>query len=224
MIGIIDYRMGNLRSVQKAFEHLGARADLLTSPRELGPIDRLVLPGVGAFADGMVQLDELGWIEPIGRFVRSGRPFLGICLGLQLLFEDSQEGGPSPDEPVGGLAILPGHVVHFEGPMFKCRGSIMEAERSASRLKVPHMGWNSITWTRDDPLLRGVVQNAAVYFVHSYYPVSHETPGEPIVSATVDYGGAFCASIWRDNIWATQFHPEKSQRVGLKMLKNFASV
>lgn len=210
MIGIIDYRMGNLRSVQKAFELLGAEATILSSPVQMPDVDHLVLPGVGAFADGMTHLRQMGWTDAIANFIGSQRPFLGICLGMQLLFSGSQEDASSPDQLVDGLGVLPGTVERFNRPTM-----------GGKRLKVPHMGWNTITWNRDDPLLRGVDQDSAVYFVHCYYVSPEESRPDNITSATTDYGGPFCASIWRDCIWATQFHPEKSQRVGLKMLANF---
>jgi imidazole glycerol-phosphate synthase subunit HisH len=218
MIGIIDYGMGNLRSVQKAFEHEGAAARILTAPRDLAGIDKLVLPGVGAFADGMTHLRQGGWIEPIGAFVESGKPLLGICLGLQLLFECSQEDAPADDQPVPGLGLLPGRVVRF---------TQSRDEQGRPRIKIPHMGWNTITWRRDDPLLAGLTSgDTAVYFVHSYYALSADSAADDVVSATAEYprGSAFCASVWRGNIWATQFHPEKSQRVGLRMLRNFAAL
>lgn len=213
MIGIIDYGMGNLRSVQKAFEHVGAGAVVLESPSDIHRAGGLVLPGVGAFADGMSNLRSRGWIDPIRESIDSGRPFLGICLGLELLFEGSEEDAPSRDDLVPGLAVLPGPVVQFAS---KTTGG--------GRLKVPHMGWNTITWRRDDPLLRGLNQDDAVYFVHSYFAKPVEKTSSPVTSAVADYGGGFCASLWRDNVWATQFHPEKSQRVGLKILANFAAV
>jgi len=211
MIGIIDYGMGNLRSVQKAFELLGAEAVVLGEPNRMDRLDRLVLPGVGAFADGMEHLRQRGWISAIKTFIDTGRPFLGICLGMQLLFDGSQEDAPSSDELVPGLAVFQGPVVRFQ------------CDRTEARLKVPHMGWNTLRWDQSDPLLAGLEQDAAVYFVHSYYakPVGHD---QPVQSAACDYGGPFCASVWKDNIWATQFHPEKSQKVGLKMLANFAAV
>ncbi|MEX0655150.1 MAG: imidazole glycerol phosphate synthase subunit HisH [Phycisphaeraceae bacterium] len=210
MIGIIDYGMGNLRSVEKALERVGATPVILRSPDELAVADKLVLPGVGAFADGMAQLDARGWSDPIRGFIAAGRPVLGICLGMQLLFDVSAEDAPSPDQPVAGLGVLPGRVVRFQ-----------EAQPDGSRLKVPHMGWNTLDWQRDDPLLAGLEQGVAVYFVHGYYCQPDET-ATPFTSATSDYGAPFCATVWRDNIWATQFHPEKSQRVGLKLLQNFA--
>ncbi len=213
MIGIIDYAMGNLRSVQKAFEHVGTRASILASPDDVSGIDRLVLPGVGAFADGMEHLTRLSWVDVIRDFIDSGKPFLGICLGMQLLFDGSQEDAPGIQQPVAGLSVLPGQVVRFSNQA-----------PDGARLKVPHMGWNSLTWQRDDPLLAGVNQGDAVYFVHSYYAQPHADQAATIISTTADYGGAFCASVWRDHIWATQFHPEKSQRVGLRMFANFAKI
>ncbi len=210
--GIIDYRMGNLRSVQKAFEFIGTRADILTEPGQVVRVDKLVLPGVGAFADGMTHLDQMGWIDPIHEHISSGKPFLGICLGLQLLFESSDEDAPSPDEPVPGLGILPGRVIRFNE----------DQGEDCGRLKVPHMGWNTLRWERGDPVLSGLDQETAVYFVHSYYASPSERAGADLTSAYCEYGVRFTASIWRDSIWATQFHPEKSQRVGLKILANFA--
>ncbi len=209
MIGIIDYQMGNLRSVQKAFESVGAPAVLLTVPDHQKEVDQLVLPGVGAFADGMAHLRQGGWIDGIRSFVESGRPFLGICLGMQLLFDSSEEDAAGPDQPVDGLSVLRGKVVRFDHTAVE-----------GQRLKVPHMGWNTIRWHRDDPLLRGLNQDTAVYFVHSYYvqPVA-----DSMVSAVADYGGVFCASVRYQNVWATQFHPEKSQKVGLTILRNFTS-
>ena len=251
MIGIIDYGMGNLRSVEKAFELVGAEVVIVSDPTQIKRVDQLVLPGVGAFADGMENLTRLGWVEPVRRFITSGNPFLGICLGLQLLFEGSQEDAGDLGL-VPGLSVLPGRVVRFSFPPRK-----LDTDGDTTRrLKIPHMGWNFLHWDRDDPLLRGLAPQAdlgqvsaesptngatehrlpgpglagvAVYFVHSYYaqPVSDGNGGdggESIVSARTDYGGWFCASLWRDNVWATQFHPEKSQKVGLRMLANFASV
>lgn len=209
MIGIIDYGMGNLRSVQKAFERVEREAHVLGGPRELSQIEKLVLPGVGAFADGMTHLRERGWIEPIGDFVASGKPFLGICLGMQLLFEGSEEDAMG-GELVPGLGVLPGKVVGFRGDAY-----------GPGMCKVPHMGWNTLSWLRDDPLLAGLEQGASVYFVHGYYAV----PSDPALTSSVaPYPEPFCASVYRDRVWATQFHPEKSQRVGLHMLANFAAV
>ena len=213
MIGIIDYRMGNLRSVQKAFEHVGAPAVILDAPAELANTDQLVLPGVGAFADGMAHLERGGWIEGIRGFIDTGKPFLGICLGMQLLFDRSQEGAHLRDDSVVGLRQLRGEVIRFD-----------PRSVGGKRLKVPHMGWNTIHWDRDDPLFSGLDQGDAVYFVHSYYCVPESSVASKVVSATSEYGGPFCASVWHENIWATQFHPEKSQKVGLKILRNFTTL
>ena len=209
MIGIIDYKMGNLRSVQKAFEEVGAQAEILNKPDDIVGVDHLVLPGVGAFGDGVDHLQKQGWVQPMKEFIDSGKPFLGICLGLQMLFGGSQEDAQG-DVLVKGLEILDGEVLRFrvdDGPI-------------EDRLKVPHMGWNTITWQREDPLFAGLQQDAAVYFVHGFYAKPDDVAG--VASAMCDYGQPFCASVWRDNVWATQFHPEKSQKVGLTMLRNFA--
>ncbi len=208
-IAIVDYRMGNLRSVQKAVEHVGGTADMVSTPDGINAADKLILPGVGAFGDGMRFLNELGLSDPIRVFAQSGRPMLGICLGMQLLFDGSQEDAPSPDQPVPGLGILPGKIVRFQ------------SDRGGQRLKVPQMGWNALRWDRPDPLLDGLEQGSAVYFVHSYYA---EPTDDTVTSARADYGGDFCASIHRDNLFATQFHPEKSQRVGMKILSNFVGL
>jgi glutamine amidotransferase len=172
-------------------------------------VDRLILPGVGAFGDGMINLYERGWVPAIREFIGTGRPFLGICLGMQLLFESSEEDAPAGGF-VEGLGILPGQVVRFQ-PL------------NGGRLKVPHMGWNTLAWQREDPLLEGLRAGDSVYFVHSYYACPEEN-GEPIACARTEYpqGRPFCSTLWRGNVWATQFHPEKSQRVGLTMLGNFA--
>ena len=211
MIGIIDYGMGNLRSVQKAFEHVGADAQILRTADEVAGVDKLVLPGVGAFADGMTHLRQGGWDEVIRSFVAAGKPMLGICLGMQLLLDSSDEDAPLDGSPVQGLGVVPGRVVRFQedqGP-------------HQPRLKVPHMGWNQIHWQNDPPLWQGMSTGDHVYFVHSYYCKPADAS---IVAATTEYGEPFCAALHSDNIWAVQFHPEKSQRVGLKILENFASL
>lgn len=206
MIVIVDYGMGNLRSVQKGFEKVGFEARVTDDPAVVARADRLVLPGVGAFRDCMDQLTSGGFVEPILRHVESGRPFLGICLGLQLLFTESEEFGHHK-----GLNIIPGRVVRFPGDM-RCRSEV---------LKVPHMGWNQIDIRRPAPIFNGIENGESVYFVHSYYVVPED---DSVVAATTDYGRTFCTAIWRDNLMATQFHPEKSQRVGLKILKNFGEL
>jgi len=206
MITIIDYGMGNLRSVQKAFEQLGFKARVSVDPQDAVDADKLVLPGVGAFKDCMHNLTAGGFVDPIREHVASGRPFLGICLGLQLLFTESEEFGRH-----AGLDLIPGRVVRFPAGM---RGEDDE-------LKVPHMGWNRIRLRNPSPLYAGIEDDSFVYFVHSYYVV----PDDPAVIATdTDYGITFCSSICRRNVMATQFHPEKSQSIGLKMLENFGNL
>lgn len=211
MIGIINYRMGNLRSVQKAFEAVGASACILDQPAKIAEVGALVLPGVGAFGDGMQHLTEDGWIDPIKTFIDSGRPFLGVCLGMQLLFDSSTEHAANPQEPIPGLAVIPGTVEAFTGPAF-----------GPGRLKVPHMGWNTLQLKQpDNPLWAGLPEQPAAYFVHGYYA----RPQNPaVISAQTEYGFPFCSAITQVNIFATQFHPEKSQRTGLAMLKNFAAL
>lgn len=200
MLHIVDYGMGNLRSVQKAFEHLGIAAQITANPKDLAHAEKLVLPGVGAFRDAIAELKRLDFVNPIREFVASGKPFLGICLGLQLLFDVSYEDGEYE-----GLGIVPGKVVRFP---------------SQPDLKVPHMGWNSLNITQPQcPLFHGVEPGAHVYFVHSYYVVPDDSS---VVAATSDHGGPFVAAIARGNLTATQFHPEKSQKVGLQLLNNFA--
>jgi len=208
MIAIIDYGMGNLRSVQKAFEVVGHEAVVTRAPQVINDASHVVLPGVGAFADCMANLERYGLIEPIQRSIATGKPFLGICLGLQLLFSESEEFGIHK-----GLGIVPGKVRRIPAG----NGS-SGSNGSVSRLKVPHMGWNAITVRREAPPLRGVEAGTHVYFVHSYYV----EPLDPSVICTVtDYGAPFVSSIWRDNIFACQFHPEKSQSVGLRIVRNF---
>jgi imidazole glycerol-phosphate synthase subunit HisH len=200
-IVIVDYGMANLRSVQKAFERVGSAADITSEPDAIARADKLVLPGVGAFRDAIARLHESGLAEPITAHIRKDRPFLGICLGLQLLFSRSHEDGVHT-----GLDLLPGEVVRFP---------------DVPGLKVPHMGWNHLRFRDDCPLFRGLPAGSAVYFVHSYYAA----PREPnLTSAEANYPTPFTAAVWRGNLFATQFHPEKSQAVGLTMLKNFAQL
>ena len=199
---IVDYGMANLRSVQKAFEHVGQPAAISSEPECVARAPKLVLPGVGAFCDGIARLRESGLTESIIEYIRAGRPLLGICLGLQFLFTRSFEDGLFP-----GLDIFKGDVVRFV---------------TVPGLKVPHMGWNQLRFrNKVCPLFRGLKEGDAVYFVHSYYAV----PQSPeIIAAEADYPEPFTAAVWQENIYATQFHPEKSQRVGLTMLKNFAEL
>jgi imidazole glycerol-phosphate synthase subunit HisH len=202
MIGIIDYGMGNLRSVQKAFEKHSAPARFLTRPDELGQVDAAVLPGVGAFRDAIGQLRRLGFDQALPDYLETGRPLLGICLGLQLLFDRSYEDGTYE-----GLGLIAGEVVRFA---------------SEPELKIPHMGWNSISIEQDHPLLEGLQSGDHVYFVHSYYVRPVE---ESVVATRTAHGTQqFVSMIARDNLYATQFHPEKSQRVGLHLLRNFANL
>ena len=197
MIAVVDYGRGNLRSVQKALEQVGARAVVTRDPETIAGADKLVLPGVGAFADCMDNLKRLALVEPIMEFLATGKPFLGICLGLQLLFTESEEFGVSR-----GLDVVPGRVVRFP-----------------QGLKVPHMGWNTVEiWKEDCPLLRGIEEGSYFYFVHSYYVVPFDLS---VVATSTVYGVEYTSMIWKDNIFATQFHPEKSQRLGLKILENF---
>lgn len=202
-IAVIDYEMGNLRSVQKALERVGAGAVITRDPDVIMGAAAAVLPGVGAFGACMENLRRHGLIEPVKIFAASGRPFLGICVGMQILFDESEEFGP-----VAGLGILPGKIVRF-------------AADPAGKRKVPQMGWNALQIQKRAPHLEGVKDGAQVYFVHSYYPV----PSDPdVVATTTDYGVTFASSVWQDNVFATQFHPEKSQAVGLRILANFAAL
>ena len=198
-IAIIDYQMGNLRSVQKGFEKVGHGAVITCDPAELARAEKIVLPGVGAFGDAMAELRRRQLVEPIQEAIASGKPFLGICLGLQLLFDIGYENGEYE-----GLGILRGKCVRFELP---------------HEFKVPHMGWNRGSIKRKAPILKETADGTFFYFVHSYYVI----PQDPsLIAIQADYGGPFCAAIWRDNLFATQFHPEKSQAEGLKLLKAFA--
>lgn len=196
-VGVVDYGSGNLRSVSKALEAAGALVELVTDSARFETLDAVVVPGVGSFGDCADNLRSSGMWDPLTEWLRAGRPYLGICLGYQLLFETSEE---SPG--VRGLGILPGQVVRFP---------------SGNGRKVPHMGWNTLEETRG-PLYDGLPGAPSFYFVHSYYPV----PADPAaVSATCTYGEPFAASIRAGSLHAVQFHPEKSQSAGLALLKNF---
>jgi glutamine amidotransferase len=209
LIAVIDYGMGNLRSVQKGLERAGLPARITSSRRDLEDAAGVVLPGVGAFRDCMRNLDRLHLIEPIKKAVHGGKPFLGICLGLQILFRESEEFGPSP-----GLGLFPGRVVRFQEDRD-------DPSAPGLKLKVPHMGWNQITLTKETPFFKGIEDGAYFYFVHSYYVV----PEDSALAATVtEYGGEFVSSIARDNLFACQFHPEKSQQLGIKLLQNFGDL
>src|SRR6266446_967009 len=197
-IAIIDYGMGNLRSVQKGIERVGFAAEVTRDAERIEAAAGVVLPGVGAFGACMENLRTYGLIDAVRQVIERGTPFLGICLGMQLLFEESEEFGP-----VKGLGILPGRVVRFAADPAR---------------KVPHMGWNALRMVRAAPALAGIDDGAYVYFVHSYYPV----PADPaVVATTTPYGCDFASSVVRDNVFACQFHPEKSQQVGLRLLDNF---
>lgn len=199
MIHIVDYGMGNLRSVQKAFEKLGFEAVIARHHREVAAAKKLVLPGVGAFRDAIAELKRQDLTGPVCEHVAAGRPFLGICLGLQMLMDVSYEDGEFE-----GLKIIPGKVVRFE---------------NRPGLKVPHMGWNQLERARPSAILDGVPDGASFYFVHSYFVQPDE---ESVIATRTEYGVPFVSSIARGNLFATQFHPEKSQRVGMKLLENFA--
>lgn len=204
---IVDYEMGNLRSVQKALEKVGAAARITDDPDLVRGADKLVLPGVGAFEDAMVALRKRGLDQAVKDFVATGRPFLGICLGLQLLFDEGFEDGRHQ-----GLGLLRGQCVALKENLTGPDGW---------RLKVPHMGWNSLEVVRRSPILEGFPDGAQVYFVHSYVV---EPADQGVVSTRTEYGLPLVSSVWRDNIMATQFHPEKSQQVGLRMLRNFVNL
>ena len=201
-LSIIDYGMANLRSVQKAFEHVGTHAQIISQPEQIEKADKIVLPGVGAFQDAVRTLRDKELAGPIVRHIEAGKPFLGICLGLQMLFDVGYEDGEHR-----GLGVLKGKCVRFDVD-------------EVMGLKVPHMGWNQLEVRRQSPLLRDLPTGCNVYFVHGYHVVPDD---QSVIATTTDYGHPFVSSIWRDNIVATQFHPEKSQKVGLQMLANFAN-
>lgn len=206
-IAIIDYGMGNLKSVKKAFIALDLEAEITNDPEALLKADKVVLPGVGAFRDAIATLNESGMSEAIYEVVKKGTPFLGICLGMQLVFEKSYEYGEYK-----GLGLLPGEIVHF-----KPENMLLPNGES---LKVPHMGWNNLEIVKPEPLFKDLKQQDSVYFVHSYYL---ETKAD-VVSCYTDYGTRIAVAAQKDNVFATQFHPEKSGPVGLKILKNFGGL
>jgi len=208
-ICIIDYGMGNLRSVEKALEKAGAHTTVVADPAAAEGADGLVLPGVGAFGQAMERLTSEGFDRLVKDWIAADRPFLGICLGLQLLFAESEEFGP-----VAGLDIVRGRVVRFTGPAY-------ESHDGRPGLKVPHMGWNSLRVIKSHPVLAGLPDDAMAYFVHSYYCA----PSDPGWTAiTSDHGMSFTAAIAEGNLFASQFHPEKSGSVGLTMLANFVGL
>ena len=195
MIAIVDYGMGNLRSVTNAFAHLGAPITTTADTSVIRDAQAIVLPGVGAFGRCMENLKGLGLLDVLKEEICSGKPYLGVCLGLQILFESSEE---TPG--VAGMGLMKGRVVKFR-----------------NNLKVPHMGWNQVEQTKPSRIFDGISQGEHFYFVHSYYPV----PEEDVAATTTEYGGAFTSSIERANMFACQFHPEKSQKKGLRLLQNF---
>ncbi len=209
MIAIVDYQMGNLRSVQKAFESKGFEAVVTDDVGAMMDARGLVLPGVGAFGDCHRELKSRGLIDPLLEWIDSGRPFLGICLGLQLLLSGSDESETTP-----GFGIIPGRVRRF----------------AAGELKVPHMGWNQVQYTREAeggepsrvcPIFEGIPDGTYFYFVHSYYV---DPEDRSVVAGTTDYGLSFASVVWKGNLFATQFHPEKSQQAGLKVIENFGKL
>jgi glutamine amidotransferase len=198
MVTIVDYGSGNLRSVQKAFVRLGVEAVITDDPNVVSEADRLVLPGVGAFGDAMRELRTRGLVEPIAAHLRADRPFFGICMGLQLLFETGWEGGRHE-----GIGALPGEVARFDLP---------------AEFKIPHMGWNTVAWRGGGSPGGAIGDGEYFYFVHSYHARPRD---ESVLAAVTDYGGPFCSAVSRGRLFATQFHPEKSQSVGLRLLSAF---
>ncbi len=204
MIAIIDYGMGNLRSVQKAFEKFCSNVVVSASANDILKADKIVLPGVGAFKTAMDELKKRGLIDPIKESIEKGRPFLGICLGLQLLFSESEEGGR-----IKGLDVIKGKVKRF---------------KHKDGLKIPHMGWNQIRTTNDErrtTILDGVTDGSYMYFVHSYYVAPKD---KDVILCETDYGRNFTSGVYKDNVYGFQFHPEKSQSAGLKIVENFVNL
>lgn len=200
MLAIIDYGAGNLLSVQNALKHIGCPCELVKDEKALMKADAAILPGVGSFGDSMASLERSGLVESVKSFANSGRPFLGICLGLQLLFPGSEE-----SDGVEGLGLLKGSIKRIP---------------SEPGLKVPHIGWNSLKILKKDGIFKGIPDDSYVYFVHSYYLNADES----IVTSSAQYGTTIHASVQKDNIFATQFHPEKSGEVGIQILKNFTEL
>ena len=201
MIAIIDYGAGNLQSVKKAFDFIGAESVITDNPEVINACDRVLLPGVGSFGDAMDSMAKNGLVETVKQNALSGKPFLGICLGLQLLFEESEE---CPG--VKGLGFFKGKIKKFSPDM---------------GLKIPHIGWNSLEIKQNDTLFKGIPENSYVYFVHSYYLHAED---EKDIATITNYGIDFHSAVGKNNVFATQFHPEKSGDVGLQILKNFASM
>jgi glutamine amidotransferase len=203
VIALIDYDSGNLRSAQKALLKVGADVRVVRRPEEINGARAVVLPGVGAFDDCVQSLRKQELLGAVGEFIKSGRPFLGICVGYQVLFERSEEFNSC----AAGMGVFPGKVIRFP---------------DQPGLKVPQIGWNQLNVVRPDcPIFQGIPNGSYVYFVHSFYP----EPADPSITATqTTYGNPFASAVWRDNVYATQFHPEKSQAVGLQLLKNFVAL
>jgi len=201
MVAIIDYGAGNLKSVEKAFTYLGVESKITSSKEEILSASHVLLPGVGSFGEAMKKIRDADLFDTIHEVINDGVPFLGICLGLQLLFEESEE---TPG--VKGLGVFKGKVVKIP---------------KTGDLKIPHMGWNSLELNRECPLFKGLPENPYVYFVHSYYPDAED---DGIVCAKTEYGVPLKVGAWKNNVFAMQFHPEKSSDIGLAMLKNFASL
>jgi glutamine amidotransferase len=199
--------MGNLRSVQKAFEKAGHEACVIHKPQEVRDARALVLPGVGAFKDCLKNLEKLDLISPVLQSIQAGKPFLGLCLGLQILFSESEEFGITP-----GLDVIRGRVIRFPVSL------TAPAEKNQARLKIPHMGWNAVSIKRRPSCLADIPDESFFYFVHSYYVQPED---QSVVAATTQYGVTFTSAIWKDNIVAFQFHPEKSQTTGLQILRQF---
>lgn len=195
---VLDYGAGNLRSVVRAVEHVGFQADVSEDPRALDEADAVIMPGVGAAADTMRNLDEHHFVEPLREYIASGRPFLGVCMGFQALLSVSEEGGEH-----ACLDVVPGRVRRFE---------------RKEGMKIPHMGWNAVEQVREHPVFAGIPDNSYFYFVHGYYP---DPEDESVVIGRSEYGVPFASVIARDNLVATQFHPEKSGKVGLRLYRNF---
>jgi len=204
VIAVVDYGMGNLRSVENGLKAIGVEGKATSNPQDILSAKAVILPGVGAFKDCMANLKKFGLIDCVQKAAQSGKPFLGICLGLQLLFSESEEFGSH-----AGLDIIPGKVKKFEFP---------EEDRD---LKIPHMGWNRVKFQTQSSLFEGVPDNSYFYFVHSYYV---DPEDKNVVAATANYGGDFVCGIRKDNVYAFQFHPEKSQKLGLALLKNFSDL
>lgn len=197
MISVIDYGMGNLRSVVKAVELYTDEVKISSTPEDISKADAIILPGDGAFAHAMENLKEMGLVDPIRRFILDGRKFLGICLGYQLLFSESEEFGTHK-----GLDIIKGRVIKFDN----------------SNMKVPHMGWNNVSIKKESKYLNGIDDNTHFYFIHTYYPVVLD---DTYITGVCNYGGDFTCIVSKDNMIATQFHPEKSHKAGLKIIENF---